>query len=187
MMTHRRHLCAIAAAALLSLAAVGPAGPARAADRAETELTATAALEKLYAENGAARALGEKAVAMLIFPKITKAGFGVGGEVGRGVLRIGGVSEGHYRTVSLSVGLQVGFQTYGYVLFFMSDDALQGFRAQDGFELGVDGSAVVLDEGASVDIDTTSLKADTVAIVFDESGLMANATIEGSKITRLDD
>ena len=66
-------------------------------------------------------------------------------------------------------------------------DALNTFRAANGFELGVDGSVAVIDTGATVDLDTNSIKADTVAFVFDESGLMANATIEGSKITRLDD
>lgn len=162
-------------------------GAATAADTVEIDAMADASLEKLYAENAAAASLSESAVGILIFPKITKAGLGIGGEVGRGVLRVGGVADGYYRTVSLSFGAQAGFQTYGYVIMFMTLAALDDFKAQNGFELGVDGSVAVLDEGASVDVDTTSIKADTVAIVFNESGLMANATIEGSKITRLRD
>jgi lipid-binding SYLF domain-containing protein len=145
------------------------------------------ALGKLYAENAAAEQLSQTAVAKLIFPKITKAGLGVGGEVGKGVLRVGEMKDGYYRTVSLSIGMQAGFQTYGYVLMFMTRDALDDFKSSQGFELGVDGSVAVIDAGATVDIDTTNLQAATIGFVFDESGLMANATIEGSKITRLDE
>lgn len=147
---------------------------------------AKASLETLYAENLAAKQLSASAAGILVFPDIKKAGLGVGGEVGTGVLRIGDVSDGYYRTLSVSVGFQAGFQSYGYVIMFLTADALESFKSKNGFELGVDGSVAVIDTGASVDIDTNNIQADTVGFVFDESGLMANATIEGSKITRLD-
>lgn len=160
--------------------------PVSAADNAEVDALANASLEKLYQENAAAKELASSAVAKLIFPKITKAGLGVGGEVGKGVLRVGDLKDGYYRTVSLSIGAQAGFQTYGYVILFMTQDALDNFKSKKGFELGVDGSVAVIETGASVEVDTTNIKADTIGFVFDEAGLMANATIEGSKITRLD-
>lgn len=163
------------------------AGPAIAADDAEVDALANASISKLYNENSAAKELSESAVAKLIFPKITKAGLGVGGEAGKGVLHVGDAKDGYYRTLSVSVGAQAGFQTYGYVVLFMTDDALDNFKSKNGFELGVDGSVAVIDSGATVEVDTTSIKEDTVAFVFDESGLMASAAIEGSKITRLDD
>ena len=160
---------------------------AYAADDAEVDALANVAISKLYEENAAAKELSEDAVAQLIFPKITKAGLGVGGEVGKGVLRIGDAKDGYYRTLSVSIGAQAGFQTYGYVIMFMTQEALDEFKSKKGFELGVDGSVAVIDTGATVEIDTTSIEEDTIAFVFDESGLMASATIEGSKITRLDD
>lgn len=162
-------------------------GSVFAADNAEVDALATASLTKLHEENSAAKELSQKAVAKLIFPKITKAGLGVGGEIGKGVLHVGDSKDGYYRTLSVSVGAQAGFQTYGYVILFMTQEALDNFKSKKGFELGVDGSVAVIETGATVEVDTTSIKADTIAFVFDEAGLMASATIEGSKITRLDD
>lgn len=179
----RRAFGMAAAALLLTLATVRPA----VANDPETDALAAASLQKLYAGNAAAAELAQTAKGILIFPNIKKAGLGVGGEVGKGVLQIGGVTDGYYRTLSVSIGLQAGFQSYGYAILFLTQDALDNFKAKKGFELGVDGSIAVLDEGASVDIDTNNIQADTVGFVFDEAGLMANATIEGSKITRLDD
>jgi lipid-binding SYLF domain-containing protein len=177
---------AVMASLAIGAAVITPA-PALAADNAEVEALATASLSKLYAENPAAVELSKTATGVLVFPNIKKAGLGVGGEVGKGILKVNGATDGYYRTVSLSFGAQAGFQSYGYVIMFLTADALAKFKAAKGFELGVDGSVAVLESGASVDVDTTNIQADTVGFVFDESGLMAGATIEGSKITRLKD
>jgi len=50
-----------------------------AAGAAELGGDANASLQKLYASVPAAKALGAKAQAILGFPKVTKAGLGVGG------------------------------------------------------------------------------------------------------------
>jgi lipid-binding SYLF domain-containing protein len=122
----------------------------------------------------------------LVFPKITKAGLGIGAQAGKGVLRSNSQSVGYYRTRGISFGAQAGAQTYGYVLMFMTENALNEFRSKKGFEVGVDGSVAVIEAGASANIDTSSIKSDTVAVVFNEAGLMYNLTIEGSKISKLD-
>lgn len=160
---------------------------AQAAEKTEIDAKANASLNKLFSENAAAAELSQGAAGILIFPDVKKAGLGVGGEVGQGVLRVNGMSDGYYRTLSLSIGAQAGFQTYGYAIMFLTQTALDKFKAAKGYELGVDGSVAVIDAGASIDIDTNNLQADTVGFVFDEAGLMASAAIEGSKITRLDD
>ena len=59
-----------------------------AASGAEISSEANAALQKLYASVPAAKALGAKANAILVFPKITKAGLGVGGQFGDGAKRL---------------------------------------------------------------------------------------------------
>ena len=186
MMFGRRKLVGMLIAGISALLTISLADPAIAADNAETDALAEASLAKLYAENSAAETLSQKAVAKLIFPKVKKAGWGIGGEVGKGVLLVGDVKDGYYRTLSLSIGAQAGFQTYGYVILFMTQNSLDSFKSKKGFELGVDGSVAVIDSGATVEVDTTSIEADTIAFIFDEAGLMANATIKGSKITRLE-
>ena len=84
---------------------------------------------------------------MLVFPKVTKAGLGVGGQYGDGVLFRQGKVAGYYNTSGASVGLQGGAQQFGYAMFMMNDKALSALSANEGFEVGVGPSVVVMDEG----------------------------------------
>jgi len=173
--------------ALLALAACTSSDPGdRAAKRAEIDAGADAALSELFAEDAAARTLADQAKGIAIFPDIVKGGFGLGAETGEGVLRVGGESVGYYNTSSASIGLQIGGQSYSQVLMFLTDEALAGFRDGAGWEAGVDGSVAVLKTGASGEINTTNIADPVVGFNFGEEGLMAGATIEGSKYTRLD-
>ena len=71
---------------------------------------ATAALNQLTASEPAARDLSDRAVAILVFPSVYKAGFVVGAQRGEGVLLIKGKSESYYSTTGASYGLQAGVQ-----------------------------------------------------------------------------
>jgi lipid-binding SYLF domain-containing protein len=115
------------------------------------------ALQKLYAKSVKAKALGETAKGILVFPDITKGGFMVGGQYGEGVLMENGVAKSYYNTISLSYGLQAGLQQYGYVLFFMTDAANAYLNKSDGWELGVGPNIVVVDVGAATSLSTTGL------------------------------
>ncbi len=159
--------------------------PARAATAAELNRDAKRILEKLYAETPAAKTLGEKAQAILVFPSITKGGFIVGGQYGEGVLYKGGKPAGYYSTVAASYGLQAGIQKYSYALFFMRDEAVQYLDRSDGWELGTAPSIVVVDTGVAGGISTTTIKSDVYAFFFDQKGLMAGLGLQGTKITRI--
>src|ERR1700722_19380796 len=63
------------------------------------------ALHSLYSTQPKARLLAQKAKAILIFPRIVKAGLIVGGQGGDGVLRAGGKSLGYYNIAAASFGL----------------------------------------------------------------------------------
>ena len=156
------------------------------AERAAIDAAADLALQQLYSENAGAQTLVDKAVAVLVFPKITKVGLGVGAQAGQGVLRQGGQSIAYYRTRGLSFGAQAGAQTFGYILLFMTDGAYDRFVASNGFEVGVDASLALIEAGATATVDTTNATVDTLAMVFNETGLMYNLSIEGSRISRLD-
>ncbi len=173
--------------AVALLAACASSDPDKmAAERAELDAKADAALSDLYTGNAAAKELAGRAKGVLIIPDILKAGLGVGGETGSGPLRIGGKSVAYYNLTSASIGFQAGAQSYSQVLMFMTDEALAKFQAGAGFEAGVDGSVAVLNKDASGELDTHNLQSDIVAFVFGAKGLMANATVEGSKYTRKD-
>jgi lipid-binding SYLF domain-containing protein len=148
---------------------------------AELSKNAQAALDSLYSKVPEAKALGAKAQAILVFPRITKAGLGIGGQRGEGALMKGGKAVAYYNTTGASIGLQAGAQTYGYAMFFMNDKALQQLDKADGFEVGVGPSVVVVDEGMAKNITTTTVKDDIYAFVFGQKGLMGGS---GSKATR---
>ena len=170
---------AIAALALIGLR------PAIAASGHLIDQDSAAALQALYSSSPGAKALGDKAKGILVFPNVTKAGFIIGGQGGDGVLLIKGKPAAYYNTAAVSVGLQAGVQTFGYVLFFMSDSVLNGFRKSSGFEIGVGPNIVIIDAGAAKDLNTLTAKADVYAVIFDQKGLMAGVGIQGSKITRI--
>lgn len=133
-----------------------------------------------------AKALNDKAIAVLVFPTITKAGFIVGGQFGEGVLFKGGKPFKYYNTAGASYGLQVGAQQYGYALFFMTDKSLNELDSTKGFEVGVGPSVVVVDQGKGVSTTSITMTHDIYAFIFSQKGLMAGIGIQGNKITRID-
>ena len=177
----RAGLLILAFAAMLSM----DARAVLAASAADINRDATAALNKLYADVPEARALAAKARAILIFPRVVKAGFMFGAQYGDGVLRRQGKAVGYYNTIAASYGFQAGIQEFGYVLLFMNDSALAYLDKTDGFEIGVGPSIVVLDAGKAKALTTTTMQNDIYAFIFGQRGLMAGMGLQGTKITRI--
>lgn len=174
---------AFAIAATVSMATFGCI--ANAATAEDLNADAAQALQTLYKSNPTAQSIGNKAKAILIFPKITKAGLVFGGSYGEGVLMKGAKVSGYYNSVSASWGWQAGAESYGYIVFLMTDKAERYLNASKGWELGVDPSVVVVNEGVAKNLSTSTLKGSAYAFVFDQQGLMASLSIEGTKISRI--
>ena len=158
---------------------------AMAASKLELDTCVTTTLERLYSQQPLAKSLGEKAVAILVFPQIVKAGVGLGGEVGEGSLLVGGQSTQYYRTTSLSLGFQLGAQVRSEVIMFMTDNAYQGFINSNGWEAGVDGSIAIVNLGVGKGIDTHSMRDPIIGFLFGNKGLMYNLSLEGSKFWKI--
>jgi len=155
-------------------------------DRSQIDTNSRQALNTLYAENPAAKAIGQQARAVLIFPSIVKAGLGLGGAYGEGEMRKGGAVSDYYSTFTGSWGLQAGAQSYGYAVFLMNNDAVKYVEESDGWEIGVGPTVVLVNAGVAQNLSTTSLQDDAYAFIFDQKGLMAGISIEGTKINKLD-
>jgi lipid-binding SYLF domain-containing protein len=173
-------IAALAAAATLVLPQ-----PAFAASAAELNRQAQAALNSLYAKNPGAKAIGKDAVAILVFPEVIKAGLGIGGQYGEGVLIRGGKAAAYYNTAGASVGMQAGGQKYGYAMFFLSEETLKSLDKAEGFEVGVGPSVVVADQGLAKSTTTTTAKDKIYAFIFDQKGAMYALGIQGNKITKI--
>ena len=105
------------------------------------------ALQQLVAQNPAAAKCKSRAVAVLVFPDVVKAGFIFGAQGGQGILFVHGQPRGRYRTVAASYGLQAGVQTYGYALFLMNQKAVNWVNNTRGWEIGTCPSVVIVDKG----------------------------------------
>ena len=156
---------------------------ALAASKVEIDVSVEEALNPLYADSPAARKLASRAKGILVFPKVYKAGIGIGGEYGEGSLLIGGKPPTYNSIAAASIGFQLGAQMKSQVLMFMTADALNKFRQSDGWEAGVDGSVAVAQFGVGGEIDTQTAQQPIIGFIFSNKGLMYNLTLEGSKIT----
>ena len=172
------------ALALMLATILGPLSEsASAATAAELNRDGKAALNRLYAQSDRARRYSRDARAILVFPKIVKAGLVVGAQGGEGVLFVGGKPAGYYKIGAASFGLQAGGQSFSYALFLMNDKALTYLRKSDGWAIGSGPSVVVVDKGAAMSTTSTTLAKDVYAFPFGQKGLMAGLGLEGSKIS----
>jgi lipid-binding SYLF domain-containing protein len=179
-MTSNRHW--LLAASLTLASPFGVVQSAHAATAAQLNADGQAALNRLYAQSARATKFGKTAYAILVFPKIVKAGLVIGGQGGEGVLFIHGRPAGYYKIGAASYGLQAGAQSFSYALFLMNEKAVTYLSRHDGWSIGSGPSVVVIDQGKAMSNTTTTLKKDVIAFPFGQRGLMAGIGLEGSKI-----
>jgi lipid-binding SYLF domain-containing protein len=161
-------------------------GPLSADTQRELDAGYRGTMNRLYETTPGSRELVRKARGVLVFPRVYAAGFVVGGQYGEGELRVDGTIQGYYRTTTGSVGWQIGAQSKALVFLFMTQDSLDKFRSGQGWAGGVDASVAALTVGANGEVDVNAARAPTVAFVMTNSGLMANLTLEGTKVTRVE-
>jgi lipid-binding SYLF domain-containing protein len=154
-------------------------------DRATIDRDVTAAIADLRAKNPGAKALFENAEAVLVFPSITKAGLGIGGQYGTGAMREGDRTVGYYNIIAGNFGFQIGAQTFSQAYFFNTTEAVETFRKTKGFEAGAGVTAVAADFGATGEVSSSTLQKPVVVVTWGQSGLMAGAMIEGAKMTEI--
>jgi len=180
---HKSGLAMVAVMALCFMILQSPS--AYAATAREIDVSVDVALENFSQHVKGADEFLKSAKGVLVFPRVIKAGVGVGGEYGEGALRIGGETVDYYNTAAASIGWQLGGQAVTQILVFMQQGALDKFRMSQGWEAGVDGSVALVNVGAGGSIDTTKIKDPIVGFVFGQKGLMYNLTLKGSKYTKL--
>jgi len=156
-----------------------------AATAKEIDASVDATLERLYGEVRDGKKLVQEAKGVLVFPKVYKAGFGIGGEYGEGALRINGKTVDYYSTAAGSFGFQIGAQKKSIILLFMQDETLSHLRRSSNWKAGADASIAVISVGAGGSIDTAKLNEPIVAFIIGQKGLMYNLTLEGTKFTKL--
>jgi lipid-binding SYLF domain-containing protein len=135
-------------------------------------------------EFGAAKDLMQRARAILIVPRLYKAGFFVGGEGGKGILivhtgRGAWSAPAFYTIASASFGLQIGLEQSEMVLFVMNQKALDAVM-QDRFKIGADAGIAVATIGANVEGATTAAVGADIVSWASSSGAYAGVSLNGS-------
>ena len=186
-------LLAVVSAAVLAVGSItgcttttsasGSGDPA--ARRQSIDASADSALARLYAQVPSASEMVAKSRGTLVFPSIVSAGFVVGGSYGQGVLRSRGQASQYYSTAAGSVGLLAGADSKAVFILFMTDEALAKFRASNGWTVGADASVTLVNVGATAAVDSATAQQAIVGYVLTNAGLMANISLEGTKITPL--
>lgn len=184
MMNIRSAFLATALAAA-TMASVGMISCAYAATAEDLHKDSNQALQALYKTNPIAEQISHRAKAILIFPNIVKAGLVFGGAYGEGELLEGSKVGGYYNSVTGSWGFQAGAQSYGYVVFLVTNKAVRYIHESHGWEIGVGPTVVAVDQGVAKNLSTSTLKDDAYAFIFDQQGLMAGVSLEGTKISRI--
>jgi lipid-binding SYLF domain-containing protein len=156
-----------------------------AATAREINVSVDETLKQFSQQVAGGREFLKSAKGVLVFPRVIKAGFGIGGEYGEGALRIHGKTVAYYNIAGASFGFQLGAQARSVILAFMQQKALENFRNSSGWKAGVDGSVALVNVGAGKSLDTLDVRDPIVGFVFGTKGLMYNLTLEGTKITKL--
>jgi lipid-binding SYLF domain-containing protein len=117
---------------------------------------------------------------------VVSGGFIVGGSHGQGALRKGGKTAGFYSMSAASVGLLAGGQSRALFILFMTPDALKRFEASSGWTAGVDASVAMVSVGANARVDTQVVQQPVIGFVLTNSGFMADLSLNGTRINRLD-
>ncbi|NPT41603.1 hypothetical protein GNZ12_09775 [Paraburkholderia sp. 1N] len=156
-----------------------------ASKRQSIDASVDGTMSRLFTTVKGSRELVSKARGVLVFPSVLQAGFIVGGQYGEGALRVGGSSVGYYSTISGSLGLTAGAQSKAIIFLFMTQDSLDTFRNADGWSAGGDASVALVKMGANGAIDTTTATAPVEVFVLTNTGLMADISLQGTKVSRL--
>jgi lipid-binding SYLF domain-containing protein len=169
----------------LAIAALGTSAAVFAATSMQIDHRVARTVEHFNTINAANLSLGHKAAGMLVFPRVTKGGIGIGGEYGEGALLVDGKTMGYYKVGAASVGLTLGLAKHSEIIMFMTPESLDKFTSSDGWSIGADAGITVVSGGANGSYETQTQQKPILGFVFAEKGLIGDLSLQGSKISKI--
>jgi lipid-binding SYLF domain-containing protein len=138
----------------------------------------------------------EDSYGFAVFPTIGKGGMGIGGAYGKGWVFKGHKSTGITRMTQVTIGFQLGGQTFSQLIFFQDQRAYDNFTSGN-FEFGAQATAVAITAGASASASTaggasagagkaqakTDYTGGMAVFTRAKGGLMYEATLGGQKFS----
>ena len=176
----------LVAAASVIICALFMSAMSFADSKTEIDASVSEALKQFHMLDPTHEKLAENAAGMLIFPRVTKAGVGISGEYGEGVLQVKGQTVNYYSVTAASIGLTLGAAKRSEIIMFNTPQALAAFISSKGWSIGADTGIALASKGAGGSYDTQTLQKPIVGFVFGEKGLIADLSLEGSKINKIE-
>ena len=119
----------------------------------------------------------EKSVGYAVFPTVGKGAVGIGGATGSGVVFEKGKAIGKTSLTQVTVGAQLGAQTYREIIFFETAAAFTDFK-KGTLALAAQASAVAVTKGGSAN---AKYQNGVAVFTTSEEGLMFEASVGGQK------
>jgi lipid-binding SYLF domain-containing protein len=136
-----------------------------------------ALLKRLQAEDPGLKELLEKAHAYAVFPSVGKAAAVIGGAFGKGEVFQDGSLIGYAGLAQLTLGVQVGGDTFSEIIAFENKQALGRFK-QGRWAFAANASAVLVKAGAAA---SANYEKGAAVFVYSEGGMMLEAAIGTQK------
>jgi lipid-binding SYLF domain-containing protein len=170
----------VALAGLLPVACGGSKEGAKNANDAKVERVPEVAetIDKFKAKDPTIAPLFAKSAGYFIVPTVGEGAFIIGGGHGKGEAFEGGTYIGAVAVSEVSIGAQVGGQSYSELVFFEKEADVRRLK-EGSFEFNAEVTAIAADKGAA---QSGSFKNGTMAFVLPKKGLMASAAIGGQKV-----
>lgn len=173
----------LAACAVL---AAYPAANAVAATAAEIDAKVATAMMQFRNDVKGADGYLKEAKAVLIIPDVKKVGFVIAAQWGTGALQVGGRNIAYYKMDAGSAGFQAGYQKADFVFIFFTQDAVNKFRASEGWTVGAEAGLTFVEASTGASVDTLKGQGDVAGFAFGKEGLMAGWSAKGTKFTRVE-
>lgn len=136
-------------------------------------------IQPFVSKDPSLKAFLDKSYAFVVFPKIGKGGFGIGGAMGRGRVYQDGKLVGTSKIKQIMIGALIGGQSYSQIVVFGNESAFNKFK-RGKLEFSAQVAAVAIEKGVA---ENASLHDGLAIFTTKHRGAMAEASVSGQKLS----
>ena len=170
----KRMALIVLALSCLSANAAWVADPAN-----EKQVASARAIEQVKERIPRSQPFFEEAYGMVVYPSVTRLGFGFGGATGKGFVIEVGTIIGISRYWQFTSGIQAGVRNFSMVVLFKDKAALEYFKQGEAQFMGQSGLAA----GNKGIAGTPSFNDGVAIFTVTKLGLMGEFTVSGAKFS----
>ncbi|HSV15289.1 MAG TPA: YSC84-related protein [Tepidisphaeraceae bacterium] len=135
-------------------------------------------LDRFTSVDASLKQVTDNAYAYAVLPEVGEAALGVGGAGGRGVVYRNGQPIGTVTLNLVSVGPQIGGQSYSELVVFQNQSAFDRLQ-QGGITFGAEASATIVKAGAAA---ADRFTKGVAVYILPRGGFEAGASLNGQKL-----